>query len=82
MTFNQCRDHGHGMFMVHKGARVEHPPTSGKLRLHTMVSAAGLSGFSRTQCHRFMHSCLQLKTLEISVNDEPRYPCIHLVHEC
>lgn len=42
MTFNQCRDHGHGVFMVHNGARVELLPTSGKLRLHTMVSAAGL----------------------------------------
>lgn len=31
VTFNQCRDHGHGMFMVCNGARVDHPPTSGKL---------------------------------------------------
>lgn len=31
------------MFMVCNGAWVEHVPTSGKLRLHTMISPAGLS---------------------------------------
>lgn len=43
MTFNQCRDHGHGMVMVWNGARVEHPPTSGQLRQQDMVSTAGHS---------------------------------------
>lgn len=53
MKFNQCRDHGHGMFMVCNGARVEHPPTNGKMRLHDMVSAAGLS----TAGHSATGSC-------------------------